>query len=107
MPASWRQASLACCVHCVPRPSCPAAHPPLALPSAGISLEAYAARLLRYCKCSPVCFVAAFAYMARLHRGHRGARGGPLRVDAFTSHRLMAVGLVVAAKFFDDKVSRC
>ena len=33
---------------------------------AGISLDAYAARLLKYCKCSPVCFTAAFAYMARL-----------------------------------------
>lgn len=26
--------------------------------SPGISIDAYAARLLRYCKCSPVCYVA-------------------------------------------------
>ncbi|PRW58377.1 cyclin-U4-1 [Chlorella sorokiniana] len=69
----------------------------------GISLDAYAARLLRYCKCSPVCFVAAFAYMARLQRGGGGTCGGALRVDALTAHRLMAVGCVVATKFFDDK----
>lgn len=69
----------------------------------GISLDAYAARLLKYCKCSPVCFTAAFAYMARLQRGGSNTCGGPLRVDALTAHRLMAVGCVVATKFFDDK----
>lgn len=82
----------------------PAAAPcPAPRPAAGISLDAYAARLLRYCKCSPVCFVAAFAYMARLQRGGGGTLGGPLRVDGLTAHRLMAVGAVVATKFFDDK----
>lgn len=138
----------------------------------GISLEAYAARLLKYCKCSPVCFLsgesscrggrgdggvwgggesaygplpptgpvnrwrlpqpvarcchhrrlqlsltmrvtpcspipcpcsAAFAYMLRLHAGVGGVQGGRVRVDALTAHRLMAVGLVLATKFNDDK----
>lgn len=72
--------------------------------SPGISVEAYAARLLRYARCSPICFVAAFAYMRRLQTGGAGGRGGPLRVDGLTAHRLMATGLVVATKFFDDKV---
>ncbi|KAL4430856.1 hypothetical protein ABPG75_006112 [Micractinium tetrahymenae] len=69
----------------------------------GISIEAYAERLLRYCKCSPVCYLAAFCYMSRLQRGHGGVRGPPVRVDALTAHRMMAVGTVVATKFYDDK----
>lgn len=38
-----------------------------------------------------------------LQRGGSNTCGGPLRVDALTAHRLMAVGCVVATKFFDDK----
>jgi hypothetical protein len=71
-----------------------------------ISVEDYAARLLRYCKNSPVCYAAAFAYMLRLHRGCTGVRGGRVRVDTLTAHRMMAVGSVVACKFYDDKASR-
>lgn len=41
--------------------------------------------------------------MARLQRGHGGMRGSLVRVDALTAHRMMAVGTVVATKFFDDK----
>lgn len=70
----------------------------------GISLDGYAARLLRYCKCSPVCFAAAFAYIRRLQRGDASVRGGPLRCDELTVHRLMAMGVVLGAKFYDDKV---
>lgn len=41
--------------------------------------------------------------MLRLHAGVGGVRGGRIRVDALTAHRLMAVGAVVATKFYDDK----
>ncbi len=41
--------------------------------------------------------------MARLQRGQGGVRGSPVRVDSLTAHRMMAVGTVVATKFYDDK----
>lgn len=52
---------------------------------------------------APVPAPAAYCYMARLQRGHGGMRGSLVRVDALTAHRMMAVGTVVATKFFDDK----
>ena len=62
-----------------------------------IGLRAYAARLLKYLKCSPVCFVAAWCFMTRLEAS------GALRVDALCAHRLLIAGVVLAAKFYDDR----
>lgn len=66
----------------------------------------------RWCDCwsarasdltPPHLLPAAYCYMARLQRGHGGTRGSLVRVDDLTAHRMMAVGTVVATKFYDDK----
>lgn len=84
----------------------PAAHTPTRLHGVrapGIGIREYGDRMLRYCNNSPVCYVAAFAYMLRLQEGSGGVCGGALRIDSLTCHRMMAVGTIIATKFFDDK----
>lgn len=63
-----------------------------------ISIEDYVTRIFKYAKCSPACFVHAFAYLDRLARRDPGCyQPTPLSV-----HRLFLTAVMLAAKFTDD-----
>lgn len=71
-----------------------AARPP------AIPIASYLERIHRYAHCSPVCFVAAFAFLDRAAR--RGSRAGTLPLTRHNVHRLLMTAIMVAAKFLDD-----
>ncbi|KDD73560.1 hypothetical protein H632_c2054p0 [Helicosporidium sp. ATCC 50920] len=73
---------------------------PLCSPSIPqIGLKAYARRLLKYGRCSPLCLLWAQAYILRL----RSARPAGLEPGPRSMHRLLLAGLVLAAKATEDR----
>eukprot|EP00887_Chlorella_sp_A99_P005391 scaffold1.g5391.t1 len=68
-----------------------------------ISIHAYAHRLMKYCGCSPVCFIAAYAYCLRLAAAAAAGSAGGVRITPHTAHRLFATGTVLAIKMCEDK----
>lgn len=64
----------------------------------GISIAAYCSRLERYCGCSPVCFLAAYAYVLRLARAAAAGASGGIPIAPLTAHRLFITGTVVSIK---------
>lgn len=71
-----------------------AARPP------AIPILSYLERIHRYAHCSPICFVAAFAYLDRAAR--RGSPTGTLPLTRHNVHRLLMAAIMTAAKFLDD-----
>ena len=69
--------------------------------------QAYAARLMKYCSCSPVCFVAAYAYLLRL--AGAAARGSPagVAITPRTAHRLLITGEAQGSLAVGWLVLRC
>lgn len=63
-----------------------------------ISIRSYIARLDKYMLCSAECFVLALIYIDRV-----SAISQEFAVNSLTIHRVMLTGLVIAAKFFEDK----
>lgn len=63
-----------------------------------ISVADYLQRLLRYMYCSDECYVLALIYLDRIRE-----RTTWLEVNSRSIHRLFLTGVVVAAKFFEDK----
>lgn len=63
-----------------------------------ITIYAYLHRFAKYAKCSPVCFVMAQTYLERLSQLDVALVPGPLNV-----HRLLTVGIMLAAKLMDDR----
>ncbi|AEE74220.1 putative cyclin PHO80, Cyclin-like superfamily [Arabidopsis thaliana] len=65
-----------------------------------LSIYRYTERIHRYAQCSPVCFVAAFAYILRyLQRPE--ATSTARRLTSLNVHRLLITSLLVAAKFLE------
>lgn len=63
-----------------------------------ISVTDYLQRMLKYMYCSDECYVLALIYLDRIHE-----RTTWLEVNSRSIHRLFLTGVVVAAKFFEDK----
>lgn len=63
-----------------------------------ISIDAYLHRFARFAKCSPVCFVMAQNYLEQLSKVEPALTPGPRNV-----HRLLTVGIMLAAKLMDDR----
>lgn len=63
-----------------------------------ITLEAYLLRIAKYAHCSPACFAAAFMYVSRLVDSSTALAPTSLNV-----HRLLLTGVLLAAKFLDDR----
>lgn len=63
-----------------------------------ISIDAYLHRFARFAKCSPVCFVMAQNYLEQLSKVDPALTPGPRNV-----HRLLTVGIMLAAKLMDDR----
>ncbi|CAJ1960876.1 unnamed protein product [Sphenostylis stenocarpa] len=62
-----------------------------------LSVTQYMERIFKYSNCSPSCFVIAQIYMERFLQ----KKGGYL--TSFNAHRLLITGVMIAAKFLDDK----
>lgn len=67
----------------------------LRAPSIGI--HGYIVRIFKYARCSPSCFVLAYAYIDKLTHEQWGSPMTSLNV-----HRLVITSVMVAAKFLDD-----
>lgn len=63
-----------------------------------ISVRNYIQRLDKYMLCSPECFVLALIYIDRA-----SALSQEFAVNFLSIHRALLIGLVAAAKFFEDK----
>lgn len=62
-----------------------------------ISIQDYLSRMHHYFRCSDSCFIASWIYLERLLDLHK-----EFQLDELCIHRLLAVGVIVSAKFFDD-----
>jgi len=63
-----------------------------------ITIKFYLERVAKYTRCSEECFVLALIYLDRLLRKNRN-----FSVSSLTVHRLMITGIMIGAKFFDDR----
>mmetsp|Transcript_29711 Transcript_29711/g.52972 ORF Transcript_29711/g.52972 Transcript_29711/m.52972 type:complete len:151 (+) Transcript_29711:148-600(+) len=63
-----------------------------------ITVRNYIQRLDKYMLCSPECFVLALIYIDRV-----STKSQEFAVNSLSIHRALLTGLVVAAKFFEDK----
>lgn len=68
-----------------------------------ITIAAYASRLEKYCGCSPVCFLAAYAYALRLARAAAAGAPNGVPITPVTAHRLFITGTVLSIKMSEDK----
>lgn len=71
----------------------------LRAPSIGI--HSYIMRIFKYAKCSPSCFVMAYAYIIKLTASQ--AVGGSSMITSLNVHRLLITCVMVATKFIDDR----
>lgn len=62
-----------------------------------VSVEQYLERIFKYAKCSPSCFVVAYAYIDRMIQ-----QEPQLRITSLNVHRILITSILVAAKFLDD-----
>jgi hypothetical protein len=62
-----------------------------------IAVDEYILRIAKHAKCSPVCFVMAYAYLERLAKKDK-----KLRPCHRSVHRLLITGVMIAAKLTDD-----
>jgi len=62
-----------------------------------ISIQDYLARIAQYYNCSDACLILGLVYIDRALKSHPQLVVSPLSV-----HRLLAVGVMLAAKFHDD-----
>lgn len=62
-----------------------------------LSIQQYLERILKYCSCSPSCFVVAYIYLERFLQ-----RTGAY-LTSLNAHRLLITSVMVAAKFMDDE----
>ena len=67
-----------------------------------ISLDAYFARILRYCPTTNEVFLAILVYFDRLSKLSEEATDSKLLIDSYNVHRLVIAGVTVASKFFSD-----
>ncbi|CAA7015832.1 unnamed protein product [Microthlaspi erraticum] len=67
-----------------------------------MTIHRYTERVYRYARCSPACFVAAFAYVLR-YLERPVATSMTRRLTSLNVHRLFITSLLVAAKFLDRK----
>ncbi|CAH2055033.1 unnamed protein product [Thlaspi arvense] len=67
-----------------------------------MTIHRYTERLHRYARCSPACFVAAFAYILR-YLERPVATSINRRLTSLNVHRLLITSLLVAAKFLERK----
>jgi hypothetical protein len=65
------------------------------LEAPSVSILDYCNRIVRYCRCSPECYIFALAYIRRA-----AAKGFP--ISELTVHRLLITAVVVAVKVRDD-----
>lgn len=63
-----------------------------------IGVHSYIMRIFKYAKCSPSCFVLAYAYIIKLTATQLG---GP-SITSLNVHRLLITSVMVAAKLIDD-----
>jgi hypothetical protein len=64
-----------------------------------ISLSAYLDRLEKYMQCDPTMFVIACMYIDRIHEAQPW-----MVLNTSAMYRLLLVGTMVAAKFYEDRV---
>ncbi|ESQ49542.1 hypothetical protein EUTSA_v10021509mg [Eutrema salsugineum] len=67
-----------------------------------MTIHRYTERVHRYARCSPACFVAAFAYILRYLQRPVATRM-TRRLTLLNVHRLLITSILVAAKFLDRK----
>ncbi|KAJ4886146.1 Cyclin family protein [Raphanus sativus] len=67
-----------------------------------MNIQRYTERVHRYARCSPACFVAAFAYIIR-YLERPVATSMTRRLTSLNVHRLLITSLLVAAKFLERK----
>ncbi|KAG2273051.1 hypothetical protein Bca52824_067606 [Brassica carinata] len=67
-----------------------------------MTVHRYTERVYRYARCSPACFVAAFAYILRYLERPVGT-SMTHRLTSLNVHRLLITSLLVASKFLDRK----
>lgn len=63
-----------------------------------IGVEMYLERVYKYAPCSPVCFLYSYIFLDRLVK-----KCPDLRLSNQNAHRLLISGVVLAAKFLDDR----
>lgn len=63
-----------------------------------ISIQDYLVRIAKYTKCSPAAFIHALAHLMRLAEKHES-----LRLTGLNVHRLVLTGVMLSAKFLDDR----
>lgn len=73
----------------------------LRAPSIGI--HSYLMRIFKYAKCSPSCFVLAYAYIIKLTASQQAVAGGSSLITSLNVHRLLITSVMVATKFIDDR----
>jgi hypothetical protein len=71
-----------------------------AVSAAPISIQDYLTRIRRYTSCSDCCFVVSLIYLDRA-QSHAG-----IIVDSLNIHRLIITSIMLAAKYFEDRVQR-
>ncbi|KAJ0244463.1 Cyclin [Hirschfeldia incana] len=67
-----------------------------------MNIQRYTERVHRYARCSPACFVAAFAYIIR-YLERPVSTSMTRRLTSLNVHRLLITSLLVAAKFLERK----
>ncbi|ORX89313.1 cyclin-related 2, partial [Basidiobolus meristosporus CBS 931.73] len=65
-----------------------------------VQIQAYLSRIQRYCPCTNECFISLLVYFDRLAKA--SPFRGPLTIDAYNIHRLLATGVMVSTKYFSD-----
>lgn len=71
----------------------------------GIGIESYIMRINKYARCSPCCFVLAYAYISKLISDNSLKSTELVCIPLITSlniHRLLITSIMLAAKFMDD-----
>lgn len=68
--------------------------------AAPISILDYLIRVRRYSTCSNCCFVVALIYL------DRAQRNASIVVDSLNVHRLIITSIMIASKFYEDRIQR-
>ncbi|CAN8269898.1 unnamed protein product [Cochlearia groenlandica] len=69
-----------------------------------MTIHRYIERIYKYARCSPSCFVAAFAYILKYIQRPETTSMTRHRLTSLNIHRLLITSLLIAAKFLDRKL---